>query len=523
MPVDVVDVWTGRHANALRVALRLTNEAMAKQLGTAVRTVAKWNAEPDLVQSPELQRALDTMLSMSGPDDRRRFGLVLAGSEAPAASGEDDEAEARLASDHTVSEALSWLDERAGWPDGAARKRVAALIRETDPRRVRDRAQVRSRVGRAAIADFLARFYAVPADGYGTYRAHASGELAATSVLTRPEWLDLAVPLGGDRERLELDGSPSLPLPVLDEFAAEAAAVRLATGVAMGSRMVNSTLYRLAALAVSGGELRGTVGLTDFVTYALTMDLLENETIDAIGVGREPTADVLPLRARFLPTLDTVVRLGDRLCAGGPLALFAAARPAGRSRRRPDFVLLVQQRSGRVLNAANRLAVIPKAFHEPLVDFSGEAAISSTLDRELEEELFGRPEVDSTNDGFRRADPLHRSRLTAPFRWLVDNLDAWRMECTGFGLNLVSGNFEFASLVVVESEDWWEEFGGIIEANWESDGLRQYSSLDRELVGRLVHDASWSNEGLFAFLQGLRRLAQIGGDRVDLPTIEWEL
>jgi hypothetical protein len=31
-------------------------------------------------------------------------------------------------------------------------------------------------------------------------------------------------------------------------------------------------------------------------------------------------------------------------------------------------------------------------------------------------------------------------------RWLIDNADpsAWRIECTGFGLNLVSGNYEFA-------------------------------------------------------------------------------
>jgi DNA-binding transcriptional regulator YiaG len=56
--VEVVDVWTGRRASALRTALRLTNETFADQLGTAVRTVAKWNSQADLVPTPELQRAL---------------------------------------------------------------------------------------------------------------------------------------------------------------------------------------------------------------------------------------------------------------------------------------------------------------------------------------------------------------------------------------------------------------------------------------------------------------------------------
>jgi hypothetical protein len=97
------------------------------------------------------------------------------------------------------------------------------------------------------------------------------------------------------------------------------------------------------------------------------------------------------------------------------------------------------------------------------------------------------------------------------------------MECTGFGLNLVSGNFEFAGLVVVEDETWWAEYGGAIEANWESDSLRRYSTLDHDSIRHLVHDATWSNEGLFAFLLGLRWLSETGGDKVDLPRIDLEM
>ena len=37
---------------------------------------------------------------------------------------------------------------------------------------------------------------------------------------------------------------------------------------------------------------------------------------------------------------------------------------------------------------------------------------------------------------------------------------AWRAECTGFGFNLLTGNYEFASLIVVHDEAWWEKFGG---------------------------------------------------------------
>jgi len=39
----------------------------------------------------------------------------------------------------------------------------------------------------------------------------------------------------------------------------------------------------------------------------------------------------------------------------------------------------------------------------------------------------------------------------------------------------------------------------------------------------LIIDVAWSNEGLFAMMQGLRRLADIGGRRVNLPPIAWEI
>jgi hypothetical protein len=87
----------------------------------------------------------------------------------------------------------------------------------------------------------------------------------------------------------------------------------------------------------------------------------------------------------------------------------------------------------------------------------------------------------------------------------------------------MSGNFEFPGLILIEDDEFWSRYGGQIEANWEASSLRQYSSLDHELMTELIGDEAWSNEGLFALLQGLRRLSEIGGSRVDLPSIEWEV
>jgi hypothetical protein len=282
-------------------------------------------------------------------------------------------------------------------------------------------------------------------------------------------------------------------------------------------RITNAPIYRLLNLDVQPGAIGGAVRLTRFVEYALTMDLLEAELLDAIMSGVAPTPGSLPLRYRYLPDLDSVLDISSRLCAGGVLALCAIARTADAYRGAADYVLLIQERSGHVLNAARQLAVIPKGFHKPLADYRADAQVGATLRREMEEELFGRSDIDATVSPRVAAAPMHPSRLSEPMRWLTGMPGALRMECTGFGLNLVSGNYEFACLVVIDNEEFWHRYGGHIEANWESAGLHLYSSLDGELLAELVRDDCWSNEGLFALLLGLRRLKELDGKRVNLP------
>jgi 8-oxo-dGTP diphosphatase len=74
--MDVVEVWSGRNACALQAALRLTNEAFANRLGIALRTVATWHADPDLVPRAEMQHLLDEAYERAGPAARARFLLL---------------------------------------------------------------------------------------------------------------------------------------------------------------------------------------------------------------------------------------------------------------------------------------------------------------------------------------------------------------------------------------------------------------------------------------------------------------
>ncbi|MBB5889677.1 transcriptional regulator [Kutzneria kofuensis] len=417
------------------------------------------------------------------------------------------------------SAAFDWLDERASWPPGTAQTKVSARLAEVSTGELRDRNTRRRKVNRSQVARALSAYYAASEPDYGLYQVEGAGQKIVTSVLTSPDWLNLNCALNARNDRLTLTSLATHPDIELDNEGVEAAVQQLAETMATKIRLVDMPLYRLLDIKIDRDSIAGSVGVTRFVNYALTMDLLENELVDAIAADLPLRRGSLPLRDRYLPNLASVLNISARPCVGGTLALCAIARPFDPYRGARDYALLVQERSGHVVNAARRLAVIPKGFHQPDTDIRSDTQIGGTLRREMEEELFGRDEVDNTCGERRAAAPMHPQRLSNPMRWLMGNADQLRMESTGFGLNLVSGNFEFASIVVVDDEEFWTRYGGDIEANWESSGLRLYSSLDRELLTELISDEAWSNEGVFALCQGLRRLAELADERVNLPTM----
>lgn len=367
----------------------------------------------------------------------------------------------------------------------------------------------RARVPRAEMAWSVASYYGNPD---GLYRIEVAGTELTLSILTRPEWTGLAVPLGGEAEQVDLV-APTAEPPYLREAGLEAAITRLAEVEVSDTVFVNDLLYTLVSLHVAHDRLVGQFALMDFAAYALTADLLEEELVDGLS-GQTSES---PLRDRYLPSVEAALDSAGRPSAGGPACLLAIARPEG------DYALLVQRRSSQVVNVAGRMAVVPKAFHQPMVDADVEARLAATVTRELEEELLGREDVEHlAASSRRRAAPGHPLNRTEPAAWLHENLCS-RIECTGFGFNLVSGNYEFACLLAIDDERWWERFGHRVQANWEAMDLHCWSSRDPQSLTALISDSTWSNEGLFALIEGLRRLAALGSRRVDIPSIESRL
>ena len=312
----------------------------------------------------------------------------------------------------------------------------------------------RAAVGRAALARALASYYGPGDDRTASARPGWTRDRPSyTSILTRPGWLDLGTPLIASRDRLVPVATVIEDGPTLDDSAAEGAARRLAETLVLGTRLVDMPLYRLLSIELGAGTIAGTLA-SDPLHAVRADDGSPGSGAVRLTHGRHDHAAAAGCVAAGSGGRSLDLR--GRLCAGGVVALCAIARPASRLRGAADYVLLVQERSGSVLNAARRLAVIPKGFHQPMTDVRADAQLGATLRREMEEELFGRTDIDNTVTGDRRAaDPMHPSRLSEPMRWLDEHPDRCRMECTGFGINLVSGNYEFAALVVIDDEEFW--------------------------------------------------------------------
>ncbi|MEU5347780.1 hypothetical protein AB0H18_44485 [Streptomyces sp. NPDC020766] len=69
--------WTGAEANALRLALRMTQEQFSEYLGPSVRTISRWSTTPEARISRETQDALDVAYDRLTPHNVQRFLFAL--------------------------------------------------------------------------------------------------------------------------------------------------------------------------------------------------------------------------------------------------------------------------------------------------------------------------------------------------------------------------------------------------------------------------------------------------------------
>jgi len=334
--VRVVGTWTGQHAKALRRAMRFTIEQFSEHLDVSVRTVAYWDAQPDMVPKVDAQQLLDVALDRATADIQARFDVILASEPtqprplpdeaAPdrlGTSGDPVTRDVQLATTQTVG-----LVQRVG--DGAveiltdslrdlARDHMSATLSEEFAKVSGLRAQAMALAGRTFRPAELADLYVV---------AGASAALMASIAFDMGRWSEAERLAKLSATYAEVAGHASLDawviglratLALWDDRPADALAL-----IARGATIAPSAAsrYRLhsigARAAASAGDIEGT---TRFLGLA-------EEELSGLADGSDFIADQIGGEFNFDRARATASAAAAWLALGLPERVEAAAQAA---------------------------------------------------------------------------------------------------------------------------------------------------------------------------------------------------
>ena len=189
-----------------------------------------------------------------------------------------------------------------------------------------------------------------------------------------------------------------------------------------------------------------------------------------------------------------------------------------------DFNIILQLRGGKVSDGKGMQAVIPKAFHQPeVVEDHGRTFHGCTVDniywtvlRELHEELFWGDDLARPNDPqVSRFDWFMAANPT--MRWFQQNQSQWQIGLTSFGLNGVSGNFDFGLAMSVLDPRFYENQNE--KEMWESERLLHFDTSNGDKVIELLQSPNWSGESLFHLVEGLAYLHNAYPEKMRLPRL----
>ena len=262
--------------------------------------------------------------------------------------------------------------------------------------------------------------------------------------------------------------------------------------------------YSMAAQHDTGKfDLRGSRFLTYRATIATVLDELALAVKDhGIKKLHKKQWNLLPLRTKYLGSCQALLDLNHRICLGGANVLFAVRIP------KDKLALVIQRRSRYVSDEPGTLTVVPKFFHESIIDPKKEADMESSIYREIYEELFGGED----RPGKRRylfSDYYHK--LCPAVKDLYDNRnnpDHNILTPICLAWDLLRGNYHFAYCFYVKEQKWWEEYNKQIQVNWEVDEEVKPVVMadDHKQIYDLIAREDWAPEAYISFIEGLRWL-----------------
>jgi hypothetical protein len=357
--------------------------------------------------------------------------------------------------------------------------------------------------------------------GLSAFSAEIEGKPVFTSIVGKQNYLQLNLELLDSNEECILkSGAPeSFNIP------AEIAGQILADIEQRELRIWDAPIYNLTSFSVNQSVLRAEFVLGHFMQYRLSLGALWDELVQAL-IDSKYSVDkllsererCLSFRQKFLSNSRAIADYSKRICVGGVNVMVALQRPDPWD----DFAIPVQRRSAILSEGQNMISLVPQAFHQHMIDPYEGVSFSRTIYRELFEELFGGEEA--TKDLKRLREDWYME-VCKPFEWLRGNRNHYRLVCTGFGLNLMSGTYEIAILLIVRNPSFWKKFSPMLITNWETAEAISplISSKDAETLRSMLSNPAWTGASLFSLCLGLCYLSNLEPSRVNMPNIRIRL
>lgn len=462
---DVVASWTSRHADMLRRALRMSNEAFAEHLGVAVRTVAYWRTKPDIVPQSAIQETLDAALAHAQATARAQFFLLLDSQQEGEQAPEGGSGGANYRSGETDKTVRTshheWLATRRTLNEH--RSDLTRIVSQIYPPEIR--------LGETGIL--------MPEN----WRLRTPIDLSSVQL----DWQDPAPPVpvtgqSAETARLRPLVSPGRPYTRYHKAMRDLDRPRL---------FENRLCYRLLDVASGRNSdtgnrltLRMTLGNMSYFDMIDVGEALAHET----GLVGYPEGAAAPERITWENlSFRRLVRDPFDL-SQYPLMLSVSTLTVRQSAAGPTFLML-RRNPAKVAIAGGMLSVFPTGVFQPAsvipAPHSPDFNLWHNVMREYSEEFLGNPEHDG--DG-----PPVDYENDEPFRSLNRALLAGKIRilCLGVGIDALNYVGDVFTVAIFDSDVFDRIFQGMVEQNDEGDVVsgadRQAFSFDAPTIERLL-------------------------------------
>jgi hypothetical protein len=453
-------------------------------LGAAVRTVANWEAKPEMVLSPALQEVLDRALADAGDAAQRRFALLIAASEGNGSTPPAVRTLPRPSPDSTVEASQSaWREVRQYLIE-----RGIGLARRT-----------------AALYDERVRVGDVPAIAPGSWIPDEPVPLDEISLQWQPDAPEPRI-IGEEAE-----ARPTLPLRAPGQaFQRYASAIRYLRPPAL---FENRHSYRLTDVRWIDGTGEMTFGLSTFFDKLDVSEPLGHEAAQAELAGRLDWPN-LPFRSLIDDPFDLSARVVNPGISTLTIRLDTSTGEG-------TFFLL--RRDPTQVTNGRHYSLLPAGEFQP-ASIAQESVVADldiwrNMVREFSEELLGHPEHDGSSGVPLDYEvwPFFRDMTAARTAGAV------RVYALGVILDALSLNASIATVAVIEARTFDHLFRDLVSRNPEGEVVRSLDGnksirglpFDEATVERLITTEPLGQTSAACLSLAWRHRAKLRGPVVD--------